>query len=191
MFAIIQLQVVLLRVIPTGMPSCFMILCCFKISITETFSFCSRRKRDINIYQFRAEHIIILSIKASGNSKTNVEIFVLDPSSTSPLPTKAYTSKKLTDMILKISESDLPYPLIPVGGNTVPGEVHDDEGGSSSVVPVAVGAAGGVLLLVAVAVAALCIIRRRKQKRCFALSLFFPLKTNIRILNNPIILTEC
>jgi hypothetical protein len=161
-------------------------------NINHFLYFCSRRKRDTG-YQFKAEDIIILSIKASGDSKTKVEIFVLDPSSTSPLPTKAYTSKILTNMILKINDSDLSYPLLTVGDNpftksttttepvtgkptviSEPGINNEAQSGEGSVVPVAGGAAGGgVVLLIAVAVAAWCIItRRRRSKRSFALSTF-------------------
>ena len=80
------------------------------------------------MYQFQPEHIFILSIKGDEEVSNNsaVKIFVLDPSSTSLLSNRAFTSENLTYMILKIDTSDLPYPLISVNKQK-PENVDDNE----------------------------------------------------------------
>ena len=96
---------------------------------SNIFFFCSRSKRDAIIYQFQPEHIIILSIKeevSNSSEDSAVKIFVLDPSSTSLLPNKALTSENLTYMILKIDDSDLPYPLISVNNQVKDSDSIED-----------------------------------------------------------------
>ena len=134
------------------------------------FFSCSRKRRAAGSLVFKAEHIIIISIKEvpnSVNQETEIEIFVLDPSSTSLLPAKAFTPKDLKNVILEMKDGDLPYTLksvnIPNVENPAPASSPTDEDGSN--MPIIVGAAGGVVVLIALVVAVWFYRRRRKNKR--------------------------
>ena len=146
----------------------------FSIDSIYFFS-CSRKRRAADNLVFKAEHIIIISIKEvpnSVNQETEIEIFVLDPSSTSLLPAKAFTTKDLKTVILEMKDSDLPYTLKSVDdqpkkkdNNTPNPDGSTGEGGGGSNIPIVVGAAGGVVVLIALVLAVWFYRRRRKNKK--------------------------
>ena len=146
----------------------------FSIDSIYFFS-CSRKRRGADNLVFKAEHIIIISIKEvpnSVNQETEIEIFVLDPNSASLLPAKAFTPKALKTMILEMKDSDLPYILKSVDDqpkrSTTEGPNNDGstgEGGGGSNMPIVVGAAGGVVVLIALVLAVWFYRRRRKNKK--------------------------
>ncbi len=102
------------------------------------------------------------------NEETAIEIFVLDPRSTSLLPAKAFTPKALKTTILKMDVTDLPYPLESVvnpnvedpaptsGGRTV----EDGDGPNAPIIGAVVG-----VVLIALVLAVWFYRRRHKNKR--------------------------
>ena len=114
------------------------------------------------------------------NTETEVEIFVLDPTSNSLLPDKAFSSETLKDVILKISDSDLPYTLKSVDGVKLPskdnnkdgnknnnkdGNKNDNKSDGGLKIPVVAGGIIGVVVLIGLVFAIYLYNRRRKNKR--------------------------
>ncbi len=140
----------------------------FNIDSIYFFS-CSRKRRATDSLEFRAEHIIIISIEENSvKEETTIEIFVLDPRSTSLLPAKAFTPEDLKTVILEMKDSgDLPYPLESVVNPNPPTRTTGgpaDEDGDGSNVPV-IGAVAGVVVLIALVLTVWFYRRRRKNKR--------------------------
>ncbi len=139
----------------------------FSIDSIYFFS-CSRKRRAADNLVFKAEHIIIISIKEvpnSVNQETEIEIFVLDPSSTSLVPAKAFTTKALKTVILEMEDSDLPYTLKSVDDQLKRSTTEGPKSDGSSNMPIIVGAAGGVVVLIALVLAVWFYRRRRKNKK--------------------------
>ena len=132
---------------------------------------CSRKKRDAVKYNFEAEHVVILYIKAlSNNVDTEIELFVLDPTSKSLIPDRAFTSENLKKLILEMYQgdnNDLSFPLKSVD------EVHPEAstGGeeSSSKAPVVAGVIVALLVLICAVVAAWFYLRRRRNSKRYVL----------------------
>ena len=83
---------------------------------TIFFSFYSRRKRDSSQYEFTPEDVIVLRITALEDEQTEIELLLLDPTSTSPLPDSSFTTEELQSLILKIDKTKLSFQLKSVGG---------------------------------------------------------------------------
>ena len=132
----------------------------FSIDSIYFFS-CSRKRRSSDSLEFRAEHIIIISID-SVNEGTEIEFLVLDPRSTSLLPAKAFTPEALKTVIL---EMVLPYSTVPttVDCCTTTPESNYPTGDNDgvSIVPII----GAVVVLIALVLAVWFYCRRRKNKR--------------------------
>ena len=110
----------------------------------------------------------IQDVSNNVNTETEVEIFVLDPTSNSLLPDKAFSSETLKDVILKIPDSDLPYTLKSVGEIGVkPTSNGSGRGGHSNGLKIPVVACGiiGVVVLIGLVFAIYLYNRRRKNKR--------------------------
>ena len=101
------------------------------------------------------------------NTETEVEIFVLDPTSNSLLPDKAFSSETLKDVILKIPDSDLPYTLKSVDGVKPPSnDISEGEKDNDGLkIPVVAGGIIGVVVLIGLVLAIYLYNRRRKNKR--------------------------
>ena len=78
--------------------------------------FYSRRKRGAGQYEFKPEDVIVLNITALEGEQTEIELLLLDPTSTSPLPDSSFTTKELQSLIVKIDETKLPFQLKSVNG---------------------------------------------------------------------------
>lgn len=83
---------------------------------TIFFLFYSRRKRDASQYEFEPEDVIVLNITPLEDEQAEIELLVLDPTSTSPLPDSSFTSKELQSLIVKIDKTKLSFQLKSVGG---------------------------------------------------------------------------
>ena len=83
---------------------------------TIFFSFYSRRKRDASQYEFKPEDVIVLHITALEDEQTEIELLLLDPTSTSPLPDSSFTTKELQSLILKIDKTKLSFQVKSVDG---------------------------------------------------------------------------
>ena len=83
---------------------------------TIFFLFYSRRKRDASQYEFKPEDVIVLNITALEDEQTEIELLLLDPTSTSPLPNSSFTTKELQSLIEKINKTKLSFQLKSVGG---------------------------------------------------------------------------
>jgi hypothetical protein len=112
--------------------------------------------------------VSIQDVSNNVNTETEVEIFVLDPTSNSLLPDKAFSSETLKDVILKIPDSDLPYTLKSVDGVKLPPSSNDNskyENDSGLKIPVVAGGIIGVVVLIGLVCAIYLYNRRRKNKR--------------------------
>ena len=86
---------------------------------TIFFFFYSRRKRDASQYEFKPEDVIVLHITALEGQQTEIELLLLDPASTSPLPDSSFTTKELQSLIVKIDKTKLPFQVKSVDGVSV------------------------------------------------------------------------
>jgi hypothetical protein len=110
--------------------------------------------------------VSIQDISNNVNTETEVEIFVLDPTSNSLLPDKAFSSETLRDVILKIPDSDLSYTLKSVDGVKPPSnDNRKGENGSGLEIPVVAGGIIGGVVLIGLVFAIYLYNRRRKNKR--------------------------
>ena len=136
---------------------------CVRNSDSIFFS-CSRKRRDVVSYKFQAAHVVVVSIKENSNNvnaETEVEIFVLDPTSTSLLPDKAFSSETLKNVILVMPESDLPYTLKSVDEAKPRKSTDTDDSGLN--IPVVAGGIIAVVVLIGL-VFAICLYTRRRRK---------------------------
>jgi cobalamin biosynthesis Mg chelatase CobN len=110
-------------------------------------------------------HVIVLNVVDTSNSVgTEVEIFVLDPTSTSPLPDKAFSSENLKNLILIMQQRNLlPYTLKYVG--QVKPQQASGKKESTSKAPVIAGVIIAVLVLIGLVFAIWMYNRRRKNKK--------------------------
>ena len=135
-----------------------------------------RRKRDDNNYEFKAEHVIILSLENSNsvNTDTEVLLFVLDPSSTSLLPDKALSSEQLKKL-LDQGQKYLTYVNMKSVSTVKSRSSGEESTGekSSSKAPVVAGVVVAIVVLIAIVFVAWLYIRRRKNKRYTLCSEFF------------------
>jgi hypothetical protein len=109
--------------------------------------------------------VSIQDVSNNVNTETEVEIFVLDPTSNSLLPDKAFSSETLKDVILKIPDSDLPYTLKSVG--VKPPYIYSKCNGPDWGLKIPVVAVGiiAVVVLIGLVFAIYLYNRRRKNKR--------------------------
>ncbi len=84
----------------------------FSIDSIYFFS-CSRKRRGADNLVFKAEHIIIISIKEVPNADQRQRLKFLSwiQAQRLSLPAKAFTPKALKTVILEMEDSDLPYIL--------------------------------------------------------------------------------
>ena len=110
-------------------------------------------------------HVIVLNVVDTSNSVgTEVEIFVLDPISTSPLPDKALSSENLKDLILIMQQRNLlPYTLKSV--DQVKPQQASGKKESTSKAPVIAGVIIAFLVLIGLVFAIWMYNRRRKNKK--------------------------
>ena len=80
------------------------------------FFFYSRQKRDASQYEFKPEDVIVLNITALGGNQTEIELLLLDPTSTSPLPDSSFTTEELQSLIVKINKTKLSFQVKSVDG---------------------------------------------------------------------------
>lgn len=135
------------------------------------FSSCRRKRRNDVRYEFQVAHIIVVSMKEISNSvtgETEIELFVLDPTSESPLADKAFKSENLRNLILRIPRSDLPYPLKSVDTVKPRTEDKDDDG---LPIPVIAGAVAGVVVFISVIVVVAMFCRRKNKSKKYVLSI--------------------
>lgn len=105
-------------------------------------------------------------------TETEIELFVLDPSSESLVPDRTFKSKAVRNMILKIPKSDLPYPLESVDEVKPPPEEPGSKVSDGPPIPGIAGAVAGCVVLI-IAASALVIFYRRKNKKYVFLSKVF------------------
>ena len=139
-----------------------------------------RRKRDDDNYEFKAEHVIILSLEISDSVNPEVVLFVLDPSSTSLLPDKALSSEQLEKLLDQMKRKKyLTYVKIKSVGpveppvNSKPPPKANTADKSSSKAPVVAGVVVPIVVLIAIVFVAWLYLRRRKNKRYTLCSEFF------------------
>lgn len=131
---------------------------------------CSRKKREAVEYNFEPKHIIIINIKVLSNAETEIELFVLDPTSTSLIPDRAFSSEQLKKVIIAMYDVDnkyLSFPLKKVDEVSPPQASTGDN--ESSKAPVVAGVIVALLVLVCIVFAVWFYLRRRKHKRCVVL----------------------
>lgn len=131
---------------------------------------CSRKKREAVEYNFEPKHIIIINIKVLSNAETEIELFVLDPTSTSLIPDRAFSSEQLKKVIIAMYNDDnkyLSFPLKKVDKVSPPQASTGDN--ESSKAPVVAGVIVALLVLVCIVFAVWFYLRRRKHKRCVVL----------------------
>ena len=132
------------------------------------FFYCSRKRREADNYKFLAVHVIVLNVVDTSNSVgTEVEIFVLDAISTSPLPDKALSSENLKDLILIMQQRNLlTYTLKSVDEVIPPPPLASGKTKeSTSKAPVIAGVIIAVLVLIGLVFAIWMYNRRRKNKK--------------------------
>jgi hypothetical protein len=113
-------------------------------------------------------HVIVLNVVDTSNSVgTEVEIFVLDAISTSPLPDKALSSENLKDLILIMQQRNLlTYTLKSVDEVIPPPPLASGKTKeSTSKAPVIAGVIIAVLVLIGLVFAIWMYNRRRKNKK--------------------------
>ena len=129
-------------------------------------SSCSRKRRAEESHVFKKEDVIVLSIVAASdntaNPETKIALFVLDPSSSSPLPDSAFSTEDLKAYIKQLS--------LPGLTNVESGEDSPNTGASSgdkstSKAPVIAGVIIAILVVAFIVLGAWFYNRRRKNKK--------------------------
>ena len=129
---------------------------------------CSRKKRQAVEYNFEPKHIIIINIEVLSDAETAIELFVLDPTSTSLIPDSAFSSEQLKKMIIAMYSDGNKYLSFPLKSVDKVSPPQASTGGDkeSSKAPVVAGVIIALLVLVCVVIAVWFYLRRRKHKRC-------------------------
>ena len=128
---------------------------------------CSRKKRQAVEYNFKPKHIIIINIEVLSDAETAIELFVLDPTSTSLIPDSAFSSEQLKKMVIAMysdGNKHLSFPLKSVDKVSPPHASTGDK--ESSKAPVVAGVIIAVLVLACAVFAVWFYLRRLKHKRC-------------------------
>jgi hypothetical protein len=135
--------------------------------MTRFFSSCSRKRRAEESHVFKKEDVIVLSIVGASdntaNPETKIALFVLDPSSSSPLPDSAFSTEDLEAYIKQLS--------LPGLKNVGPGEDSPANTGASSgdkstsKAPVIAGVIIAILVVAFIVLGAWFYNRRRKNKK--------------------------
>lgn len=123
-------------------------------------------------YIFASNHVIVLAMRAASNPKdTQVEMLVLDPTSKSPLPDKAFLAEDLQNLIKEMRDLDFPYHLKSVG---LPEPIRPPEqqkqpvqDGGTSKGAIIGGVFAAILVIIGVVFVIWFYTRRRRNKRYF------------------------
>ena len=108
--------------------------------------------------------MILSKTTISEGSGTKVELFVLDPTSTELVPSKALSTNDLKSLLQMIAPN-IAYPVKSIGDNTIPQQTKSGGGNSKSKAPLIAGVILAILVLFAVAVLVFLYTHRQRQKR--------------------------
>ncbi|XP_046845285.1 uncharacterized protein LOC124439107 [Xenia sp. Carnegie-2017] len=129
---------------------------------TQKNCFGSKRRRRRSNSEFRAENIIVINVDTSDDD-IDVEFLVVDPSSSSPVPDKAFSPKKTKDLIENIEKDKVSFTLLSV--KIVNKEsTRSSSSSSSSKVPIIVGVVLAILFIVLIILGVLLWKKRCKAR---------------------------
>ncbi|XP_046845281.1 uncharacterized protein LOC124439106 isoform X2 [Xenia sp. Carnegie-2017] len=129
---------------------------------TQKNCFGSKRRRRRSNSEFRAENIIVINVDTSDDD-IDVEFLVVDPSSSSPVPDKAFSPQKTKDLIENIEKDKVSFTLL--GVKIVNKEsTRSSSSSSSSKVPIIVGVVLAILFIVLIILGVLLWKKRCKAR---------------------------